>query len=65
MKKIAVFLFALGAGISSAFAVGDQACHDACEEAYNYCVETNPGSNGEWECSKIGLKCHRECNYAG
>lgn len=59
MKKFALFLFAVGIGMSAM--AGGQDCYQACDEAQDACLDagTNPrGCIYRWE------KCYAACNTA-
>lgn len=61
MKKIAVFLFACGVGMS-AYAVTDPECVTTCDQNYDACVAANPGA---YACVKIWRQCQFDCDQAG
>jgi hypothetical protein len=60
MKKIAVFLFALGVGLS-AFA-SDPDCYVTCDANYDACLAEHPTATGA--CLKILTKCYHECDIS-
>ena len=61
LKEIAIFLFALGAGLSSqmATATDRETCRAACDEEYFACLDSYPTE--EYACFKASIRCHREC----
>lgn len=61
LKKIAIFLFALGAGLSSqlATATDRETCRAECNERYYACADMMP--EYEYQCWKESIICMRQC----
>lgn len=61
LKKIAIFLFALGAGLSSQFAVATdrETCRAECDMIYYNCIDGAPSY--EYQCWKESIICKRQC----
>jgi hypothetical protein len=57
IKKIGIFFFALGVGISAAFA-GEEECYAACDAAMDACLEAGTSGAGcvhQWD------MCYARC----
>ncbi|UGQ47119.1 hypothetical protein [Massilia endophytica] len=61
MKKALVFVFALGAGISAAFASGSPECYAACRDEQLACLANSPHATGA--CQKVYDMCKYDCDF--
>lgn len=63
MKKLGLFLFALGVSASASFAFaggGEPECYAACDDGLDACMLAHPTSTGA--CTKIMSICYAQCD---